>query len=163
MSLSHEIQRWKQLREDLETVEGMDEKCLFDTIDGETKLTDILLQIDEEIQERENHAEAIAARIKQLQDRKARHEKAIETLRTVILRAMDSADIKKIEGACATLSVVNQVGALEIENEAEIPSEFFIPQDPKLDKKKLSAALQLGAVKGARLGNGRINLQIRRS
>lgn len=163
MNLGNELAKWKDLRAQLENVDDMDDLTMFDTLDGETNLTDILLHIDDEIQERQSHVEALGIRIGELTARKARHQKAIDTLRTVILRAMDCAGIKKIEGPAATLSVSSLGPVVEIVSEADIPAKFWITGDPKLDKTKLNQALETGPVPGVRLGNGRINLTIRRT
>jgi hypothetical protein len=163
LNLSDELKRFKQLRADLETVEGMDETCLMDTLEGATDLKETLLAIDDEIQEREHFAVALAGRIEQMQKRLARHKKMIETLRTIILRAMDSAGLPKIEDASVTISIKKTTRAAEIIRESDIPARFWVKQDPKLDKAMLAAALTEGPVPGAVLGNGGINLQIRRS
>lgn len=162
MSVGHELMKWRELRGQLEDVEGMDELCLLDTLEGATNLKEILLDIDDEIQERESHVEALAARIEVLTARRDRHKKAIERLRTIILQAMDSAGIPKIEGPAGTLSVSNVAPALEIEDETKIPVRFWIRPDPKIDRKALAKALKEEPVEGARLGNGGITLTIRR-
>ncbi|MEE7442651.1 siphovirus Gp157 family protein [Methylobacterium oryzae] len=162
MNLGKEIGKWKALRERLETVDGMDDQCLIDTLEGATDLKEAILELDQEIQEREAYALALAMKIDELNERKGRHLKVVDRLRTIILHAMDNAGLPKIEGAEATISVTKRKPDLHIENEAALPSQFFEPQPPKLDKTKLRKALEEGPVEGARLGNGGINLSIRR-
>lgn len=162
MKIANEIRKYRELREQLEAVDGMDEACLADTLEGATDLKEMILEIDREIQERETYALAIETRITILEERRRRHLKVIETCRTVILHAMDNAGLSKVEGAEATISIAKRAPDLHVENEALIPSEFFKPQPPKLDKTALRKALDEGAVSGARLGNGGINLTIRR-
>src|SRR4051794_5127625 len=97
--LRNEVERWRDLRAQLENVEGMDEKCLTDTLEGESDLKEALLFLECEVAEREAMAEAAALRIKDLQARKGRIEGTAETLRNIILQAMDRAGIDKIQGA----------------------------------------------------------------
>lgn len=113
--------------------------------------------------ERETSIEALANRIKSLQERKDRHEKVKDKLRTIILQVMDNAGLPTIKEPHVTISVSNLAAEVHIMEEAKIPARFWIPQDPKLDKKALGEALKEGEeIEGAQLGNGRINLTIRR-
>jgi len=142
---------------------GIDEKLLLDTIEGQTNLHEYLLMLEDEIADREATIDAIDIRIKQLQHRKLRMSKASETLRSIILAAMDKAGIKTIEGDLATLTVKTKPRNAVITDEFKIPAEFFDPQDPKLNKSRLLSALKEGSVSGAELDNGGISLQIRRA
>ncbi len=63
-----------------------------------------------------------------------------------------------------TLSVSKRAGDLVITDEALLPSRFFKPQPPVLDKKALKDAV-IGdgeVIDGASIGNGSISLTIRR-
>lgn len=162
-NLTGELSKWKQLRAQLEDIEGMDELCLLDTLEGETDLHEAILALDEEITERETNIEALKLRIAALQERKDRNEKVREKLRTIILQAMDNAGLPKIQAPHVTISVKALGPEMYIDNESQIPSKFWVPQDPKLDKKALQDAVEAGeAVEGVMMGNGRINLTIRR-
>ena len=51
---------------------------------------------------------------------------------------------------------------LVVNDESEIPENFWKPQAPKLDRRRLIAALTAGqAVQGASLGNGGVTLSVR--
>ena len=160
--IQDELTRWRELRRQLEGIED-EPSALLDTLDGETHLTDALILLSDEIAEREAMAGAVKARIAELQARKSRLEASGETLRGVILMAMERAGLDKINGDLCTLSVGKVAPKVEIFEESDIPAEFWAKQPPKLDKKALSAALKGGQpIAGARLGNGGINLTIRR-
>src|SRR4051812_36680489 len=112
-----EVERWRELRAQLENVEDMDEKCLSDTLEGESDLKEALLVLEEEVAERETMVEAISIRIKDLQARKGRIEGAAETLRNIILQAMDRADLDKVQGDTATLVRTRRGPDIRIETE----------------------------------------------
>lgn len=160
---SKELHRWVSLRDELELEFEIDPAELSDTLEGETDLPETLLAIADEVAERETMAEALGIRIKSLQERKARIEKTADTLRSTILQHMDIANIPKITGDGATLSITNLKPDVIIQDESLIPTAYWVPQDPKLDKKKLNAAIAEGEViPGAIRGNGKISLTIRR-
>lgn len=143
--------------------EEMDEKLILDSIEGETNIHELILEIDDEIFDRECTIEAIDIKIQTLNDRKTRHNKFCEKARNVILAAMDKAGIETIKGAASTISVKETPRNLIVTDVIKIPSEFFMQQEPKLDKKALLDAIKDGAnIEGAELTNGGISLQIRR-
>lgn len=157
-----ELSKWDELRHQLEGIDA-DPEELFDTLDGETELTDALLMIAEEIAEREAMSAAIQSRIKDLQERKSRVDNSVDTLRQIILVTMSRAEIQKIKGDLCTLSIGNTKPKADVVDEALIPSKFWKPQDPKLDKKAIADAINNGEhVPGVQQTNGGINMIIRR-
>jgi formylmethanofuran dehydrogenase subunit A len=101
------------------------------------------------------------AEIKRLDDRKARCKRGVETLRAAIEQAMVMADINTLSLPTKTLSVSQRAGKAIVHSEADIPSEFFDPQPPKLNKSKLTKAVKERTVPGASLSDGSISLTIR--
>lgn len=162
-NLYKQLADWDALRRQLESP-SIDPQTLFDTLDGETELTDALLAVADEVDERESTAAALGERIKRLTERKSRMEKGAETLRQSIVMAISSADIKEtIKGDACTLTVSSTAPKLDVVEESAIPSTYWAPQDPKLDKKALTQALRDGAeIPGAKLTNGGLKLTIRR-
>lgn len=140
----------------------VDYSFLLDMIEGETNLHEMLLALEEKVAEYGMMQEAILLHIEMLTKRKNRIKKSSDSLRTIILSAMDRAGIQKIEGALATLSIRNTPRNLVVTDESLIPSEYF-ELKPKLDKKKLLEALKDGEnIGGVELDNGGITLMIRR-
>src|SRR3954469_17430922 len=119
-----QAERWKSLRAELEGVEGIDEKCIVDTLEGESNLKEALLELEEEVAEREGLAETLDLRIKAMQARKERILNSADTLRTIILQSMDRAGLEKVQGDAATLSVTKYGPDILIEDESAIPSRF---------------------------------------
>lgn len=143
--------------------EELDTQLILDTIEGETDMHELLLEIDDSIAEYEAQADVVAERIKKLAARKARFGKSADTLRTIILSAMDKAGIQKVEGACATLCLKKKAAALNVTEEEKIPSKYWGTK-PVLDKKTLLKDIKNGeAVPGAELGAEGISLMIRRA
>lgn len=169
-AVKNELTKIEQLKAMLEN-EGalydengnIDEQLIFDTIEGESNLHDMLLELEGKIAEYGTMQDAIKLHIDILNKRKTRMQRSAETLRTIILSAMDKAGIQKIEGALATLSVKNKAPSLIVTDESLIPSDYF-ELKPKLDKKAVTAALKDKiSVPGAELDNGGISLMIRKA
>ena len=102
----------------------IDEKLLLDTIEGETDLHIMLLEIDDKIAEYETTYDAIKIRINQLVSRKDRVKRSADTLRTIILSAMDKSGIKKINGNFSTLSICKKPANIIINEESLIPTKY---------------------------------------
>lgn len=155
------IKRLRDLRYAVESEEITD---LSDDLVADDDFQALCLDLAEEAVEREAHAEAIESRIKDLQARKHRLLHSAETLRNIVLQCMDIRGAKTISSPSLTLSVSSRAPEIIVTDEARIPSTFFSPQPPKLDKKALrNAVLSDGEViEGVTMGNGTISLTIRR-
>lgn len=95
--------------------------------------------------------------------RKKRIKERVEAKRGLIELAMIRTEIDKLETPRATVSLRRVPRHIDSIDEAEIPSEYFAPQPPKLDKGKLLADLRDGKdVPGAKLDNGGVTLSLRR-
>lgn len=147
-----------------EALAGEDPALVLDMIEGSSNLHEAICVVVEEIGEDEILLAGLKAQIAKLAERKARIDKSIEDRRAIILSAMDRADIPSIKSPSATISKRPTAPAVVIEDEAEIPTRFFVPADPKLDKVALKAALEAKEeIPGARLSNGGISLTVRRA
>lgn len=134
----------------------------LDAIEGETDFNEAIEMIAQAVFELDGQAAGCKAMIDRVSSRKSRLENSADTLRGIMLAAMDKADVKTIKRSFVTVSLKAKPPALAKIDEAEIPSRFFAPQPPKLDKKALKAALSDGEkVPGANLDNGGISLQVR--
>lgn len=159
--VSKELAKYADLRAQLEAME-IDPVAIVDTLEGETDLNEAVLELVNEIQEREANALALKSREQSIRDRRTRLEKGVETLRSVILQTMDTAGLKSIKGDIATLTMRETPGKLLITDESLIPSDYWEAQDPKLNRKSLVAALDDGSsIPGAEISNGGISLTIR--
>ncbi len=139
-----------------------DAEMIETAVEGETNLKEAISAAVDRILELDAHEEAIAARIKALSERKERFAHQSERIKAAIHVAMGQAELRKIELPQATLGVRAVPPKAEITDEAMIPSKFFKPQDPKLDRKAVLDALKAKEeVPGATLSNGGETISIR--
>jgi len=158
-----QLTRWNELRNEIAADADFDEEIIVNSLLGSTDLETNLLALADEIAERETISTAITLHIKTLQDRQTRIERTADTLRSIILQAMDISGLRTVPGVTATLSVNTLDGEIKVVDESLIPPRFWVKQDPKLDKKALNSAVKSGEpVAGVERGNGRISLTIRR-
>lgn len=115
--------------------------------------------------------ETTAEAIKQAESAMASRRKAIENrvdnLKRYVLESMQANGIQKIECPLFVLSIAKGPPAVEIEDERQIPADYFTipppppPPPPQVDKKLIAQALKDGFdVPGARLRQG-VRLAIR--
>jgi len=146
--------------------EGDDAELVADAIEGETGLHEAIVAALDEIDEAEVLILGGKAKIEQIGSRVASEERRIERLRAAIERAIVSSEMPTpLKLPTATISVAKRRPGVVIDNEAEVPSRFFVQPPappPKLDKKALADALAAEPVPGAHLDNGSISLTIRR-
>lgn len=146
---------------------GDDDELLANAVEGETSLHESIAAVIDRIDEKEVTTLGLEAKIAAFQGRLATVKKSIEFDRAAVEQAMIATEQSKIMLPSATVYVSKRKPGLIIENEADIPSEFFIPQEvpaPKLDKRALAAALTEGRqIPGATLDNGSVSLSVRRN
>lgn len=155
-----------ELREAMKLRQMLGDDCdptlLLDTIEGETNLAEACAFVLEQTHEDEILIEGLDAKIKELQVRKGRMEKSVETRRNVILMAMDKAGLHTIRSPLGTMTARPTPPKATITDEALIPARFWKPSDPKLDRAAVAGALKAGeAVPGAVLSNGGLTLSVR--
>ena len=164
-----------------DTLESGDDAILrADTIEGETDLFEAIDLTLDEIDEVELLITGIRDKEAQFRNRRKGMEARIAHLRALIEQAMAVTDLATVRRPAATLSLKNLPPQVIVTSEADIPSDFFVPQPPpppKLDLKALKAALMTQAaqgdgnnagsatplIAGAMLSNGSKALQIRRA
>ena len=161
--LSREVTHFSELRRRLlEADPDIDEKTLFDTLEGATDLHEAIAAVIRSALDDEALAKALRARIEDMRQRLSRIESTAEAKREAALNAMERADMIKLTAPDFTVSIRINPPSLLITSEAEIPQEFWVPQPPKLNKKGLLDAINSGwAVPGAALSNSKISLAIR--
>lgn len=100
-------------------------------------------------------AEAVREAAKAMLARADRIEKRAESIRAYLLFNMQASGVSKIECPWFTLTVRKNPPSVIIDDEAQIPSDYYVPPPPpipKLDKTAVKRAIQAGVeVPGARL------------
>lgn len=161
-NLETETRAASLLREHLVAIVGDDEDLLRDTIEGDTNVKELLTKAVVAITEAQADIIAIKEMIGKLKERMDRRERFIGHVRTACLAAMDAAEIKTHVSPYGTLSRKAVPPSLVVTNEAEIPSQYWKPSDPTLDKKALLDALKdKQSVPGASLSNGGTTISLR--
>jgi len=141
---------------DLLTTEEMDEG---ETRDGialleqlETSLHEKLLACARVLKSLEADTDAIKAEEQRLAKRRKAIENNAARLKEYMQSNMESAGLEKASDAVFTVAMQNNPPSVRVLNEKRIPSLYFIPQEPKLDKRSLLNAIKAGEqVDGAEL------------
>lgn len=143
-----------------------DAELVADSIEGETGFNEAIAAALDEIDNCEALALGLKAKEAEFSGRRSGIEKRVERIRAAIERALVMIELAEpLRLPTATLSISRRKPGVVIEDEAAIPSRFFVQPDPpapKLDKKALAEALAAGPVDGAKLDNGSISLTVRR-
>ena len=165
LALERERRAAEALRDTLSKLPDMDEDTTRDMIEGETDLHGAIAGVVDMLTDTEIGIAGLKAHIEVMQARLARCTRRADFLRSAVEQAMVIGEVKTpLELPTGTLSLSRRAPGLIITDEARIPSEFWKPQDPALDKKALKDALKdKKDIPGATLGNGGISLTIRRA
>jgi hypothetical protein len=163
MRLEEEFNRYAELRRRLlEADPDIDNLTLGDTLEGASNLKEVIGSVIRSALEDEAMAEGLKVRLEDMRVRLARLQATAEKKREIALSVMEEADIEKVLEPDFTVSIRAVAPGVVITNEADIPEWFWIPQAPKLDKRRLLETLKSGtAVMGAELANTKITLAIR--
>jgi len=139
-----------------------DEALRHDMIEAETETFGFLSSLLRTIGAAEATVEGTSAYIADLHVRVDRLERRRESLRRLIMKIMETAELKKIELAEATIFVRAGTPKVVVVNEREVPDEFMrIKKEP--DKSLIKAALSAHEnVPGAMLSNAEPVLNIKK-
>jgi len=166
-TLRRETEAARALLAQFADILGDDAEAKADAVEGQTNLNEAITGALARVVE----VEALQAGISQVQQnlevRYKRLKAQRDNLRTAICVAMeiavqpDNKGRRRLETALATLSLKDKPQEVQITDEALIPSKYWKPQDPALDKKALKADLKDKVeVPGAALDNGGTSLQV---
>ncbi|NEU14627.1 hypothetical protein G3T14_21320 [Methylobacterium sp. BTF04] len=159
-----ELEAAQVLRDQLSDLAGGDEDFIRDSMEGEIDLDRLVGKLVASIAEDESLAaglkdyrEGLEARLKRFTDR-AGHK------RSLLVKTLEIAGRPSIETPAGTVSLRPVPPKLIEEDASEIPSEFWVPSPPKLDRKAVLDALKGGrVVPGASLNNGGQTVSIKAS
>src|SRR5688572_23970332 len=103
-----------------------DADLVADAIEGETDLTEAIASALDEIDEWTVLEAGLKAKIEQDGSRLSIIQKRIDRVRAAIEQAMVSVDLPTLKLPTATLSIAKRKPQVVIDNEAAIPSRFFV-------------------------------------
>jgi hypothetical protein len=139
-----------------------DDESWLASLESETKFEELLTQVIRRIEDTKALAEGTAGRLTELQERKARMLLRMESLRNLLFKLMESAELAKLELPEATISV--RKGTPQLVGEADpasLPDDLCkISRSP--DRTAIKEALKTGKeVPGFSLSNATPSLSIR--
>jgi hypothetical protein len=162
-ALRTEVHKRAHLRERLLTeFPDLDDQTLTDTLDGCTNLKEMLAVLVRSSLDDEALASGLGGRLQDMKKRQERLEYSARKKRDLVLEAMSDAALSKVVESDFTVSVRSGSPTLEIMSEKDVPSPYWKPQPPKLDRLSLINALKSGArVAGAVLMPAKLQLSVR--
>lgn len=120
----------------------IDEQAYNDTMEGigaDEKLEDYIYVI----KQYEADNVAIKTEIDRLKTNKEKNDKAIERMKKAVVDFMNATGQKKANAGTFKLSLRKSESTV-ITDETKIPSEYLVPQPPKVDKTAIKKAIKLG-------------------
>ena len=140
----------------------IDEQTLADTVEGLTDLHEILTAIIRAAVTDEALANGLKGRIADMQDRLGRLEDRASKRRQIAKDVMMELDLKKLAAPDFTASIRPGMPALMVIDEAAVPSIYWEPREPRLNRQGLANDLKQGAeIDGVALSNPEPVLSVR--
>src|SRR5689334_4266543 len=140
----------------------IDEQTLADTVEGLTDLHEIVAAIVRAAVGDEALAAGLKGRIAEMQDRLERLQDCAAKRRQIAKDVMLELDIKKITAPDFTVSIRPGLPALQVLDEAAVPSIFWQPVAPRLKRQELLTELKGGGqIEGVALSNPEPILSVR--
>jgi hypothetical protein len=163
MSLEFAAITYRTVRDRLRAEDPqIDEQTLADTVEGLTDLPEILTAIIRAALADEALANGLKGRIAEMEDRLRRLQDRACKRRQIARDVMVELDLKKLKAPDFTASIRPGIPALMVIDEAAVPSIYWEPQEPRLNRQGLVADLKQGAeVTGVALSNPEPVLSVR--
>ena len=154
---------YRAVRERIRTQDpDLDEQTLTDTVEGLTDVHEILAAIVRAALADEALATGLKSRIAEMQERLERLQERATKRRQIVKDTMVELDLKKLTAPDFTVSIRPGMPTLMVIDEAAVPSIYWEPREPRLDRQGLLAELKQGAeITGVTLSNPEPVLSVR--
>ena len=140
----------------------IDEQTLADTVEGLTDLHEIVTAIIRSALADEALATGLKGRIAEMQDRLDRLQDRASKRRQIAKDVMVELDLKKVTAPDFTVSIRPGMPSLLVLDESAVPSIYWQPVAPRLNRQELLSELKEGAdIKGVTLSNTEPVLSVR--
>ena len=140
----------------------LDEQTLADTVEGLTDLHEIVTAIIRAALADEALATGLKGRVAEMEERLARLQDRATKRRQIAKDVMVELDLKKLAAPDFTASLRPGLPALMVLDEAVVPSIYWEPRDPRLNRQGLLADLKQGTeITGVTLSNPEPVLSVR--
>jgi len=163
MSLEFASITYRAIRDRLRAEDPqIDEQTLADTVEGLTDLHEIVTAIIRSALTDEALVTGLKCRIADMQGRLDRLQDRASKRRQIAKDVMVELDLKKITAPDFTVSIRPGTPALLVLDEAAVPSIYWEPRDPRLNRQELLSELKEGAeIEGVALFNPEPVLSVR--
>ena len=154
---------YRAVRERIRTQDPeLDEQTLTDTVEGLTDLHEILAAIVRAALADEALATGLKSRIAEMQERLERLQERAAKRRQIVKDTMVELDLKRLTAPDFSASIRPGMPALLVIDETAVPSIYWEPREPRLDRQGLLAELKQGAeITGVTLSNPEPVLSVR--
>jgi len=140
----------------------IDEETLADTVEGLTDLHEIVTAIIRSALADEALATGLKSRMADMQERLDRLQDRASKRRQIAKDVMVELDLKKITAPDFTVSIRPGMPSLLVLDESAVPSIYWQPVAPRLNRQELLSELKEGAdIKGVTLSNTEPVLSVR--
>ena len=140
----------------------IDEQTLADTVEGLTDLHEIVIAIIRSALADEALVTGLKCRIADMQGQLDRLQDRASKRRQIAKDVMVELDLKKITAPDFTVSIRPGTPALLVLDEAAVPSIYWEPREPRLNRQELLSELKEGAeIEGVVLSNPEPVLSVR--
>jgi len=158
-----EIQRYTRIREWLlQHFPDVDDQTIRDTLEGETNLHEMIAAVIRSALVDEALSAGLRKRLEDMKERLTRLDERGAKKRQLALAAMDEVGLSKLQQSDFTASTRPGSPSLLVTAEGEVPSPYWVPQPPKLDRQALLGELKRGAdIPGVQLNNPKPVLVVR--
>ena len=163
MSLEFAAISYRTLRDRIKAEDpNIDEQTLADTVEGLTDLHEIVTAIIRSALADEALATGLKSRIADMQGRLDRLQDRASKRRQIAKDVLVELDLKKITAPDFTVSIRPGLPSLQVLDEAAVPSIYWQPGEPRLNRQELLSELKEGAdIKGVALSNPEPVLSVR--
>jgi len=136
MNLEFSAIHYRAVRDRLQAEDlQIDERTLADTVEGLTDLNEILTAIIRAALTDEALAVGLKGRIAEMEERLGRLQDRATKRRQIAKDVMVDLDLKKLTAPDFTASVRPGTPALMVIDEAAVPSIYWEPRDPRLNRR----------------------------
>jgi Siphovirus Gp157 len=163
MNVEFSALRYRAIRDRIRAEDPqIDQRTLADTIEGLTDLHEIVAAIIRSALSDETLATGLKCRIADMQGRLDRLENRASKRRQIVKDIMVELDLKKITAPDFTVSIRPGMPTLLVLDEAAVPSIYWQPSAPRLNRQGLLSELKNGAeIRGVTLSNPEPVLSVR--
>ena len=163
MQLKGELIRYQGTRERLLAIwPEIDRETLTDTLEGITDLHEMIAAVIRSALVDEALHAGLRFRLDDMKERLSRLELRATKKRQLALEAMSEVGLTKLEQPDFTASARAGSPALVVIAEEVIPSAYWLPQPPKLDRQAMLGELKRGIeIPGAQISNPKPVLTVR--